>query len=461
MKILITVFCSLFFCVNVFAQEKKILKQEDFIAKVKAHHPLARVANIQIEKANANLMMAKGAFDPSISVDLTSKVFDKKNYYNYNQAELKIPLPIGDVKTGVENNSGLFLDNEISSGRSSYAGIEIPLVKGLLIDKRRAFLQQAKIAIQQNEAQQKVMLNELLLEAYIAYNQWVGAAKLYSVYSNYVQISSNRLRLVKTGVVNGDRPAMDSTEAITQLQNFEMLQADASLKLTSAILAINNFVWDEKGVAQNIADDVMPDVTVFNNKTNAELNILLQNNSTQNPLLQQYKFKIDVLEVERKLKYQNLFPTVNVRANLLNNNYFVGKNFGASLLENNNKWGIAVKIPLRFREGRGAYKLAKLKIAESALELTQKTQELNNKVKDYTNQFLFLQKQIQIANDAFVNFNSLLKNEILRFNNGESSLFLVNARENKVLEIEQKIIELQVKLVKAKYYLEWVSGTIK
>ena len=461
MKILITVFCSLFFCVNVFAQEKKILKQEDFIAKVKAHHPLARVANIQIEKANANLMMAKGAFDPSISVDLTSKVFDKKNYYNYNQAELKIPLPIGDVKTGVENNSGLFLDNEISSGRSSYAGIEIPLVKGLLIDKRRAFLQQAKIAIQQNEAQQKVMLNELLLEAYIAYNQWVGAAKLYSVYSNYVQISSNRLRLVKTGVVNGDRPAMDSTEAITQLQNFEMLQADASVKLTSAILAINNFVWDEKGVAQNIDDDVMPDVTVFNNKTNAELNILLQNNSTQNPLLQQYKFKIDVLEVERKLKYQNLLPTVNVRANLLNNNYFVGKNFGASLLENNNKWGIAVKIPLRFREGRGAYKLAKLKIAESALELTQKTQELNNKVKDYTNQFLFLQKQIQIANDAFVNFNSLLKNEILRFNNGESSLFLVNARENKVLEIEQKIIELQVKLVKAKYYLEWVSGTIK
>ena len=160
------------------------MKQEDFIAKVKAHHPLARVANIQIEKATANLMMAKGGFDPSVSLDITSKVFDKKNYYNYNQAELKIPLPIGDVKTGVENNSGLFLDNEISSGRSSYAGLEIPLVKGLLIDKRRAFLQQAKIAIQQNEAQQKVMLNELLLEAYIAYNQWVGAAKLSSVYSN-------------------------------------------------------------------------------------------------------------------------------------------------------------------------------------------------------------------------------------------------------------------------------------
>jgi outer membrane protein TolC len=462
LRIIIIRFCFLFFCTNSFAQEKKVLPIEDFIAKVKAHHPLARVANIQIDKAAANLLVAKGGFDPILELNASGKTFDKKNYYYYNNAELKVPLPIGDVKTGIENNGGQFLESEISKGRSSYLGVELPLAKGLLIDKRRAFLQQAKIAIQQNAAQQKVLLNDLLLEAYVSYYQWAGATKLYNVFSNYVQISSNRLRLVKTGVVNGDRPAMDSTEAITQLQNFELLQADAFIKLTSATLDINNFIWDEKGLAQNIANDVMADTTIFGkNNLLQQMEILLQSNGMQNPLLQQYKFKIDGLQIEKKLKYQNLLPTVNLKANLLNSNYFVAKNFGTSLLENNNRWGIDIKIPLRFREGRGEFKLAKLKIEESTLELKQKTQEIDNKIKDYSNQFVFLQRQIQTANAAYGNYNSLLRNETLRFNNGESSLFLVNSRENKVLEMEQKLIELQVKLLKVKYSLDWVNGSIK
>ncbi len=460
MKKLTTLFL-LFFCVNVFSQDAKILPLSDFINKVKVDHPLARVANIQIDKANANLLIAKGGFDPTLEMSASGKTFDKKNYYYYSNAAVKVPLPIGDAKTGIENNGGQFLESEISSGRSSYLGVEFPLAKGLLIDKRRAFLQQAKIALLQNATQQKILMNELILEAYIAYYQWAGAYKLYKVFSNYVKISSDRLNLVRTGVVNGDRPAMDSTEAITQLQNFEILQADAFIKLTSATLDINNFVWDGNGIPQNIGLDVRADIALFeNNKLISEIEILMQNNALQNPLIQQYKFKIDILEVDKKLKYQNLLPTVNLKANLLNKNYFVAKGFGASLLENNNRWGIDIKIPLRFREGRGEYKMAKLKIEETQLELKQKTQEVENKIKDYTNQFYYLQQQLKIANNAFNNFSSLLRNETLRFTNGESSLFLVNTRESKVLEMEQKIIDLKVKLLKAKYTLDWAAGII-
>jgi outer membrane protein TolC len=451
----------LFFFTNVFAQDEKILSVNDFIAKVKAHHPLARVANIQIDKANANLLIAKGGFDPIIELNASNKTFDKKNYYYYNNAELKVPLPIGDVKTGIENNGGQFLESEITSGRSSYLGVKIPLAKGLLIDKRRASLQQAKIAVQQNTAQRRALVNDLLLEAYVSYYQWAGAYKLYTIYNGYVEVSNTRLKLVKTLNANGDRALMDTVEAFTQLQNFQLLQNDAFIKLTSTTLDINNFIWDEKGIAQNMASDVLPDTTIFANITTTKPLIdLLQSSSLQNPLLQQYKFKIDGLQVEKKLKYQNLLPTINLKGNILNNNYYPLKNLGTSLLENNNRWGIDIKIPLCFREGRGEYRLAKLKIEESTLELKQKTQETENKIKDYYNQFFLLQKQLQTADNAFNNYTSLLKNETLRFNNGESSLFLVNTRENKVLEMQQKIIEIQVKLLKAKYSLDWAAGLL-
>ncbi len=458
-------FCALCcFCVtNIFAQQNNftVLPLEDFIAKIKQHHPLAKVAAITEEKAEAGIQIAKGSFDPIIDVETTAKTFDGKNYYRYNNGEIKIPLPVGDFKTGIENNAGQFLNSEVTRGRSSYAGVEIPLAKNLLIDKRRAALQQARIALNENRQQRDMMMNDLLLDAYISYNDWAGAYKLYNIFSEYVAVSTARLKLVKIGFTNGDRAAMDTTEAFIQMQNFMLLQNEAYMALNTATFQMNNFLWDEKQTAQQIAENVIPDTLVLNDKVvqQALPNLLNESNSS-NPFLLQYKYKIEGLEVERRLKFQNLLPEINAKANILNRDFNPLKNAGLPLLENNNRWGIGIKIPLFFRQGRGEYKMAKLKLQENNLLFQQKTIETENKIKDYYNRVIILQTQITTANSALINYNALLKNELLRFNNGESSLFLVNSRENKVLEIKQKIIELQVKLMKATYNLNWAAGIL-
>jgi len=440
----------------------QILPVQYFIEKVKQHHPLAKVANIAIEKAEANLLTARGGFDPVLEFDARQKTFDSKNYYTYNNAEIKVPLPVGDIKTGIERNGGQFLESEITSGRSSYAGIEVPLAKGLLIDKRRAFLQQARIAIQQNTAQQRALVNDLLLDAYESYYQWAGNYRLFNIFSSYVKVSNDRLRLIRISQQNGDRAVMDTIEAFTQLQNFIILQGEAQVKMMTAKFMLNNFIWDANGLPQNIAETIIPDTSLISASISTQALLdLIQLGITQNPILQQNRFKIDILQVERRLKFQGLLPTVNVKGNLLSRDFYAFKNNGIAFLDNNNYWGIDIKIPLRFREGRGEYRLAKLKVVESNWELKQKTLETENKVRDYFNQFTLIEKQLVVANDAYRNFSTLLKNELLRFTNGESSLFLVNTRENKVFEIQQKLIELQVKLLKAKYGLDWAAGVIE
>ena len=439
-----------------------VLPVVDFIEKVKQHHPLAKIANIEVDKAKANLLSAKGGFDPVIELEARQKSFDSKNYYTYNNAEIKVPLPIGDFKTGIERNAGQFLESEITRGRSSFAGFEFPLAKGLLIDKRRAFLQQAKIAVNQNMEQRRAMVNELLLDAYETYYQWAGNYRLYNIFTDYVKVSNDRFRLVKIAQLNGDRAGMDTTEAYTQLQNFLILQGEAQIKMMSANFMLNNFIWAADGRPQTIVENIIPDTSLISSMVNTSALLdIIQSASVQNPLLQQYRFKIDGLQVEKKLKYQELLPTINLKGNILSKDFYTFKNSGAAYLDNNNYWGIDVKIPLRFREGRGAYRMAKLKLLESDWELKQKVLETENKVKDYYNQFALIQKQLQTASETYLNFSSLLRSEVLRFNNGESSLFLVNTRENKVLEMQQKIIELQVKLLKAKYGLDWAAGTIQ
>lgn len=452
-----------FFCIkNIFAQEtNQILPLQDFIAKVKQHHPLAKVAAITEEKALANIQIAKGAFDPVLDIEANTKTFDGKNYYKYNNGEIKIPMPIGDFKTGVENNAGQFLNSEVTRGRSSYAGVEIPLAKNLLIDKRRAALQQARIALNENRQQRNIMMNDLLLDAYLSYNEWAASYKLYSIFSEYVNVSAARLKLINIGFTNGDRAAMDTTEAFIQMQNFMLLQNDAYMALNTATFQMDNFLWDKNEVAQQIADKIIPDTLVLSQISIQQSlpNFLATTNAT-NPFLLQYKYKIDGLEVERKLKFQNLLPEINAKANLLNRDFNPLKNAGLPLLENNNRWGIGIKIPLLFRQGRGEYKMAKLKLLENNLYFKQKIIETENKIKDYYNRITVLQTQIATAKSASLNYNALLKNELLRFNNGESSLFLINSRENKVLEIKQKIIELEMKLMKAFYTLNWAAGLL-
>ncbi len=464
MKRIVLILTLFFFCTTtIFAQQTTytILPLQDFITKVKQHHPLAKVAFITEEKAVANIQIAKGSFDPVFDVELKSKTLDGKNYYRYNNREIKIPLPIGDFKTGVENNSGQLLNSEISKGKSSYAGVEIPLVKGLIIDKRRASLQQARIALNENRQQRNIMMNDLLLDAYTSYNEWAGAFKLYRIFSEYVVVSAARFRLINIGFTNGDKAAMDTTEAFIQMQNFMLLQNEAYIELNTATYQMNNFLWDQTETAQLLADNVIPDTLVLNESVQQITlqNIIRQSNTT-NPFLLQYKYKIEGLEVEKKLKFQQLLPEINVKANLLSKDFNPLKNTSIPLLENNNRWGIAIKIPLLFRQGRGEYKMAKLKLQENSLYFKQKITETENKIRDYYKRIVILLTQITTANSALLNYNALLRNELLRFNNGESSLFLVNSRENKVLEIKQKIIELQVKLLKATYTLNWSGGSL-
>ena len=447
---------------NIFAQQSyTVLPLSDFIAKVKQHHPLAKVAAITEEKGLANILIAKGAFDPIIDVETNTKTFDGKNYYKYNNGEIKIPLPVGDLKTGIENNAGQFLNSEVTRGRSSFAGLEVPLAKGLIIDKRRAALQQARIALNENKQQRSMMMNDLLLDAYTSYNDWAGSYKLYSIFSEYVEISGARLRLVKIGFVNGDRAEMDTTEAFIQMQNFMLLQNDALMDLNTAIFQLDNFLWDENQTAQQLQDYIIPDTLLLNETIQQQsLYNLINESNTNNPFLLQYRYKLQGLEVERKLKFQQLLPEINAKANILNRDFNPLKNAALPLLENNNRWGIAVKVPLFFRQGRGEYRIAKLKLEENGLFFKQKIIETENKIKNYYNLVAILQLQIATANSALINYNTLLKNELLRFSNGESSLFLVNTRENKLLEIKQKIIELEMKLMKAGYYLSWSAGRL-
>ena len=444
-------------------EDEKLYTPDAFIEQIRLYHPIAKQANLQIDIATAGVLSARGGFDPLINVDASRKTFDGKNYYNYSNPELKIPTALGvDVKTGLENNGGNFLNPEATIGKTSYLGIEIPLAKGLLIDQRRAVLQQAKIFRNQSEQERLVVLNDLLFDAYIDYWEWAGAFQLYSIYSKFLSIANNRLRLVRIAYNNGDRAAIDTIEAFTQIQNYQLQQSEALLQLNNAKIGLSNYLWLDNDSPYSLPLHYAPDTVQFARTiTPKQLDELVDQSAMQNPLIKAYEFKLNGLEVERKLKFQNLLPTLNLSANLLNRDYYVFEGASSLLLENNYRWGIQFRLPLFLREGRGEYRKAQLKIEETNLEFARKRWQIENKIRSYYNENILLQQQLQTSQSIYNNYNSLLRNEVLKFNQGESSLFLINARETKVIELLQKQVELRFKYLKSRYAIEWAAGLLR
>ena len=163
---------------NLVDISSEILTFEEFLGFVKKHHPLVKQANLVLSIGEANLLKARGGFDPKFEVDFDRKKFKSIEYYDQLNSTFKIPTWYGvELKANFEQNSGQFLDPSLTvpdEGLYS-AGVSFSLAQGLLINDRMAALKKAKIFVRQSQAERELLVNEIIVEASMAYFEWLQA----------------------------------------------------------------------------------------------------------------------------------------------------------------------------------------------------------------------------------------------------------------------------------------------
>jgi outer membrane protein TolC len=365
-----------------------------------------------------------------------------------------------DVVAGIESLSGNRTSTPDTKGNTSYLGFSVPVAKGLLMDARRAALQQAKIFQQLSVQEQQATINTLLYDAARAYWNWWQQYQVQRLFQLAISNAQERFRLVKTAFEIGERPAIDTIEALSQLQSMQLRANELQLEVTNTQLDLTVFLWKEQpGEAYNLPQNVVPQ-TSSTPLMEAMQWERLQQQVQRHPELQQYRFKLEALQVERRLKFQSLLPSVYLKYNQLNKSHNLQKSFSTPWLENNYKYGVAVSVPLRFSEGRGEYRKAKLKIDQTELEQLNKQLALQTKLRQAFNEWQQLQQQIVLQQQAVQSYLALQGGEEIKFANGESTLFLVNAREMKTLEAQQKLLELRSKEQKTAAGVLWSAGVL-
>ena len=458
-----SLFIYLFLSFTSIAQTP-VLYPEAFLKIVQTYHPLAKQASIGVQKSEAQILQARGGFDPILSHYSTQKTFDGKNYYTYNAPELSIPTWYGiELNSGIENLRGSRVNPDQTLGETSYIGITVPLAKNLVMDQRRASLQQAKLMNKMALQEQRSILNDLFSDAMASYWNWVKSVRVLRIVNQNLQIATARVSFVKQSVELGERPAVDTVEAITQQQYFENLYQQKFVERENSRLSLSVYLWQENNTPQELSAEVQPAEVVNEFAWIAEfdlnLNSLLEKAYANHPDLSAYQFKIEGLQVERKLKFQSLLPKLDFTYNALSKGLTPSVEV-RPLFENNYQYGIKFEMPLRLSKGRADYQLAKLKIQEESLNLAQKKQQIQVKVSSYFNEVEALKKQINTQQKAVLNYQALVKAEEARFEQGESSLFLINSRETKAMEAAEKLTELKAYLFKAIYALQASAGVL-
>lgn len=452
----LTAFIIFVFTSSLAQTQPKVFTEAAFISTLKKYHPVVKQAANDVKIAQAKVLAVRGQFDPVLKADNSRKEFDGLSYYDQNTTELKVPVWYGiDLYAGNEDLTGSKLNPEKTKGSVSYVGFSFPVVQNFIIDKRRATLQQAKIYRDLSEAERKIAVNNLVLEGLKAYWNWWEQYKTTTLINAALDNAEKRFKMIKTAFLTGDRPAIDTLEALTQIQSIAIRQSEVNAALIKATLELSTFLWKEDNEQYDLPPSVMPqDVT---NDNPVMLDQLLQQ-AAQHPELVQYNYKLKALDIDKKLKLQSLVPKVDLKYNQLD--YNLGKAVSSSWFQNNYRFGISLSMPLRLSEGRGEYQQAKLKIDQTRLEQVNKQVQVYNKVKQYFTDWQQTGIQLTLQNNLVNNILILQKGEETRFSIGESSLFLINTREMKTIETKQKLIELQAKNQKAAIHMKWAAGLL-
>ncbi|MDQ1097508.1 MULTISPECIES: TolC family protein [Chryseobacterium] len=442
------------------AQDSLRISAQEFIAIVKAYHPLAIKYQLQNSIAESEITRARGNFDPVLGGKLGEKNIDGVQYYRQKNLELGIPTWYGiDLTASYNYLDGEKINNSDTKGGLYQFGITIPLAKNLLYDKRRAMLEQAKYALKMTEAEQAVLTNDLLLEAENTYWEWVKNFEIYRLQQRAVAINKSRLELTKRTYEFGERPAIDTVEAASQLQSFQLQERDAFLNFVKSTQDLQLFLWKDNQEMYDMTAMIYPADRMHNSEAYSNFEMLVQHMEAQDPdrhLSVLYYFqKGNILESEKRLKWQSFLPKLDFTYNFFNK-----ENYQADylpLFDNNFQYGLKLEIPVFQREAKANYQIAKIKIEQNALDTQVKRREIETKIQTYKNEILNYHSQIDIARNNLTNYQRLLQAEETRYSNGESSLFLINSRENKMIDAQEKFILLNNKFLKSYNKLKWMK----
>lgn len=438
---------------------------ENFYQLVIQHHPVVRQASLLSDVAKQEIRLARGNFDPKLEADFLLKHYNNTTYYRLFDGGVKFPTrsPVQPV-IGLERSTGEHVNPENYippefDYRQVYAGITVPLGRGLFTDERRTALRQAELFGDMMEAEQVTLINKLMLDAARDYWQWYFTYYNYRLATNNARIADEIFQRVKLNFEGGEIAPIDTVQSKITLLERQVDRQEAFAAFTNATLSLSTYLWDSLMYPVDLS---------FNHAPAAETEMIILSENTLEELIHQAKIhhpdlrklgvKLEQLEFDRRFAAEFMKPKLDVSYYVLNQPLTPEGLNGAFALNNNYKIGIDLSIPLFLRKERAKLAQTRLKITNTIYDRDIATREIVNDINTAHNLLLNNGIVLQQQREMVENYERLLAAELTNLENGESDLFKINVQQEKLFNAHSKLIKLMADYERQKALLYWSAG---
>lgn len=422
------------------------LTLEEVLGSVREQHPQMEVARQGVATAEAELLSAQGGFDTVVKA---KGLYVPFSYYPHERLDAVIeqPTPLWGTRlfAGYRLGQGSFPtyygQYETLSDGEVRAGLEIPLWRNGTIDKRRADISKARLRQEMAGVSLAGERLELQREAAYHYWDWVAAGRQLGIAQDQLTLAVTRHEQLARRAAAGDIPQIEHTENERVLLERQAELIAAQRKLEQSALKLSLYLRDADGDPFVVPPSRLPGgLPVPNAVLNARLEAQVEQALRQRPELRELALQRELFRVDTELARNQAAPAVDLGV-------AVARDLGtgpANLRPTELQASLTLDIPLQARGARGQRQAAEAKRAAVDAKSRLARDKIATEVRDTLSALHAAYERVGLARSAADVARRLARGELTRFEQGATSLLLVNLREQAAADAEFKEIKALV-----------------
>ena len=439
------------------ADDCPVLTLDDVRRRVLATSPAARANRLADDRAAAQILDARGGFEPSLVSGYEYKTQDGKDKLNVLRSGVNWPLNLPaspTLKFDYRRGLGSSIDPSVKTSRvgETRFGLSFAPLGGFRTDKSRAALDKARLAPRRADALQARKRNLLLLKASRAFWDWVKARQTLEVSRGLLQLAERRQTLVTKEARAGEIPAVDSIDAARTTASRQATLEKARRTAREKRIKLATFLWDEDGSPASFRY-APPNLDMPAPVDTTQQSDAVKRALTRRPMLRVMDLKRQKTEIEQRLAQEQLRPKVKLEAQAVS---YTDSPLNISDI----KVGFEVDQPFFFRGRRSD--VQETEIALRDLELKRDAARRTVRA-DVESALAALTQSHRRARSAQRNeqlAEQLRRAEQRRFEQGQGTLFVLNKREQSLAKARKQFIAAKISTLKARATYQWATGTI-
>ncbi|MCU0672528.1 MAG: TolC family protein [Myxococcota bacterium] len=431
---------------------QRALTPAEVIASTERHHPRVQAAMLREEVAEAELMAARGGFDPYLSAYGALRT---GGYYELRRldVELRQPTPLwgAEVYAGYRYGRGVdddanypsYYDDETLRGGEIRAGLLVPLWRDGPFDARRAARARAELRIEQTQGTREAIELDLKQKAAEAYWKWVAAGRKLRVAEELLELATRRLEQTRARAAAGAIAEVDALEAERAVLSRQSSVIAARRGLEATALVLGLFVRDSGGDPRPPSEDRLPDGLPVPDSIGAA-DVMFPAVLACHPRLRAARASLRATDVDRDLARAQRGPRIDLGLEISRD---LGQSDGDSTLPGTVfESKVRFAMPILLRGERGRLEATEQRFLAESEDLRLMEDDLRTELGDAVSQWNAARERYELAVRLVDVMRRLAVAEERRFQAGATDLLVVNLREQSLSEAELSLVDAAAEL---------------